>query len=91
MTLTGRTSPEADISSTKGLNMGQEQRRNGQIDETDLERLRKEHQDLDETITRLESQVARSVADATEIRRLKKLKLLKKDAIHQLMRRQASA
>ncbi len=71
--------------------MGQEQRRNGQIDETDLERLRKEHQDLDETITRLESQVARSVADATEIRRLKKLKLLKKDAIHQLMRRQASA
>lgn len=71
--------------------MGEDKSRNGQIDETDLERLRKEHRELDEVIIKIESQLYRSVADQTEIRRLKKLKLQKKDAIHFLKSRRASA
>ena len=73
------------------LDMGQEKSQNGQFDETELERLRQEHRELDEAITEIESQLYRSVADQTEIRRLKKLKLQKKDAMHFLMRSRASA
>ena len=81
----------AELSEGEGQDMSEEKSRNGQIDETDIERLRKEHRELDEAITKIEAQLYRSVADQTEIRRLKKLKLAKKDAIYQLERRRATA
>lgn len=73
------------------LTMGQVNCLNGQIEETDLERLRKEHRELDEEIIKIESRPYISAADQMEIRRLKKIKLLKKDVIHALMKHQASA
>ena len=81
----------AEPSEGEGQDMSEEKSRNGQIDETDIERLRKEHRELDEAITKIESQLYRSVADQTEIRRLKKLKLAMKDAIYQLERSRATA
>lgn len=67
--------------------MEQAKSRNGVPDTEDLEDLRRQHQDLDAAIARLERQASHSVADEAEIRRLKKLKLQKKDKMHALMRR----
>ena len=49
-----------------------------------LTRLREEHRELDSRIRELEGQSSFSVAEQTEIRQLKKLKLHKKDQIFQL-------
>ncbi len=49
-----------------------------------LIRLREEHRELDSRIRELEGQSSHSVADETEIRKLKKLKLHKKDQIFQM-------
>lgn len=51
-----------------------------------IARLKEEHAQLEEAIQRIEQQASWSVSDEAEIRRLKKLKLRKKDLIAQLTR-----
>jgi hypothetical protein len=67
--------------------MEQRKSRNGELSADELEELRRQHEDLDAAIARLERQASHSVADEAEIRRLKKLKLQKKDKMQALMRR----
>jgi len=55
--------------------------------QVDLERLRKEHRALDEQIIVIESRRWLTPAEETEIKRLKRLKLYKKDEIHTLAMR----
>jgi len=54
-------------------------------------RLREEHRELDAQIRALEGQSSFSVSEENEIRRLKKLKLHKKDQIFQMERQVAVA
>ncbi|MDF1564224.1 MAG: DUF465 domain-containing protein [Deltaproteobacteria bacterium] len=56
-----------------------------------LTRLREEHRELDSRIRELEGQSSFSVAEQTEIKQLKKLKLQKKDQIFQMEQRLAVA
>ncbi len=55
-----------------------------------IEQLLEEHRRLEERISEIEKQASFSVEDEAEIRRLKKLKLQKKDAIYALERQAAS-
>lgn len=58
--------------------------------DTELERLRREHRALDEQIIALESRRHPTPLEESEIKRLKRLKLYKKDSIAALTR-QANA